>query len=70
MKHCVVISLIFLAISTDAQKTDSIKFSNGFLFYHEYGKGKVIILLTGGPGNDCMQLSEMAVKLSKSYRNI
>jgi proline iminopeptidase len=70
MRHCLFIVLTFLSISIEAQKLDSVKFSNGFLFYHEYGKGKTIILLTGGPGNDCMQLSEMAIKLSISRRII
>jgi proline iminopeptidase len=70
MKHCLIIWLVVLTAPILAQKTDSIKYSNGFLFYHEYGKGKTIILLTGGPGNDCIQLSEMAVNLSKNNRVI
>lgn len=70
MKHCLLIVLTFLAISIDAQKVDSIQFSNGFLYYHEYGHGKTIVLLTGGPGNDCTQLSEMAIELSKKNRVI
>lgn len=70
MRRCLIIIFIFYAAPLFAQKIDSIKYSNGFLFYYEYGKGETIILLTGGPGNDCMQLSDMAVKLSKGNRVI
>jgi pimeloyl-ACP methyl ester carboxylesterase len=71
MAHCIIIfCLTIYAASGFAQTTDSIKYSNGFLFYHEYGKGEVIILLTGGPGNNCSQLAGMAVKLSTNNRVI
>ena len=58
------------AASGLAQRVDSLKYRNGFLFYHEYGKGEAIILLTGGPGNSCSQLADMATKLSAGNRVI
>jgi proline iminopeptidase len=71
MVRCLIFFFIALfATPGYAQKTDSIKYRNGYLFYHEYGKGETIILLTGGPGNNCSQLTEMAIKLSESNRVI
>jgi proline iminopeptidase len=69
--RCLIIFFIILfAAPGFAQKIDSIKYRNGFLFYHEYGKGETIILLTGGPGNNCSQLADMAMKLSANNRVI
>jgi proline iminopeptidase len=71
MLRCLMIFFIaFGAVPCLAQKTDSIKYSNGFLYYHEYGKGETIVLLTGGPGNNCSQLADMATRLSKNNRVI
>jgi pimeloyl-ACP methyl ester carboxylesterase len=71
MIRCLIIFFIAHAtLPVFAQKTDSIKFSNGFLYYHEYGKGETIVLLTGGPGNNCSQLVDMTTKLSMNNRVI
>jgi proline iminopeptidase len=71
MLRCLIIFFIALfAEPSFAQKIDSIKYRNGFLFYHEYGKGETIILLTGGPGNNSSQLADMALKLSANNRVI
>ena len=71
MVRCLIIfSIVICASSGYAQKTDSIKYGNGFLYYHVYGKGETIILLTGGPGNNCSQLAEMAAKLSQDNRRL
>ena len=71
MLRCLIIFFIALfAEPSFAQKIDSIKYRNGFLFYHDYGKGETIILLTGGPGNNCSQLADMASKLSTNNRVI
>ncbi len=66
-----ILSLLFVIwFSSFGQILDSIKYDNGFLYYHEYGKGETIILLTGGPGNNCVQLAEMASVLSGDHRII
>jgi proline iminopeptidase len=71
MLRCLIIFFIILcAVHGFSQKIDSIKYRNGFLFYHDYGKGETIILLTGGPGNNCSQLADMASKLSTNNRVI
>ena len=68
-----LILLLFITLCAApgfAQRTDSIKYSSGFLYFHEYGKGETIVLLTGGPGNDCSQLAEMAARLGTHNRII
>jgi proline iminopeptidase len=64
-----VIALL-LYIPVTAQQTDSIKYANGYLYYHTYGSGTPIILLTGGPGNSYLQQEEVAIALSKSNKSI
>ena len=71
MVRCSIIFFIILcAAPCFSQKIDSMKYRNGFLYYHVYGKGETIILLTGGPGNNCSQLADMATKLSANNRVI
>lgn len=68
-----IFPLLFLAsINCKAQIADSIKFENGFLYYHEYGSKNLptAILLTGGPGNFYNQLEEMAITMSSKFRCI
>jgi len=62
--------LILTASPLTAQRLDSVKYAHGYLYYHDYGKGEPLILLSGGPGNNCSQLSEMAETLADSYRVI
>ena len=56
----------------NAQTVDSIKYENGYLYYHEYGSKNLptVILLTGGPGNFYYQLEEMAITMSPKFRCI
>jgi proline iminopeptidase len=53
-----------------AEKHDSIKYENGYLHFHEYGKGEPVILLTGGPGAGYVQLEPVAKPISKTHRAI
>lgn len=64
---CIIHISAFVA---HGQRMDSIKFDKGFLYYHEYGKGEPLILLTGGPGSSYQQLEEVAIELGKGYRSI
>jgi proline iminopeptidase len=57
-------------LHTYAQQLDSIKYPNGYLYYHTYGHGEPIIILSGGPGNSCLQQEEAAIELGKHYRSI
>jgi proline iminopeptidase len=65
----VVVQFFLLSVSS-AQKMDSVKYEHGYLYFHEYGKGEPIILLTGGPGAGHLQLEEVAINLGKTHRSI
>lgn len=76
-RYCFVITLSLFALLANkyfcaAQKLDSIKYENGYLYYHEYGAKNLptVILLTGGPGNAYIQLEAMAKTLSSKFRCI
>lgn len=62
--------LLFCALTGHAQQLDSINYPNGYLYFHSYGKGTPVIILSGGPGNSCMQQEEVAIALGKQYRAI
>ena len=64
-----ILQAFFLA-NACAQKVDSIKYSNGYLYFHQYGKGELFLLLTGGPGANYQQLEDVAITLGKRYRII
>lgn len=72
MKVKLLILLIFCLINfiLKAQKLDSIKHKYGHLYFHEFGQGKPIVILSGGPGNSYSQIQEVAIKLSRKYRSI
>ena len=69
-----ILSLFALVANKDciSQTTDSLKYENGYLYYHEYGSRNLpaAILLTGGPGNVYDQLEGMAITLSPRLRCI
>ena len=53
-----------------AVKTDSIVLSNAVLYYHTYGSGTPIVVLSGGPGISAGQESNVAEELGKTYRAV
>jgi proline iminopeptidase len=69
-KTVYLIVLILTQLSIFSQKLDSIKYANGYLYYHDNGKGDPILILAGGPGINCIQEQEVADELSKTYRTI
>ncbi|MEO6547107.1 MAG: alpha/beta hydrolase [Ferruginibacter sp.] len=46
------------------------KYDSRLVNFHEYGKGTSIIILSGGPGNDCHQEEEVALEIAKKYHAI
>jgi proline iminopeptidase len=62
--------LLWCAFASHAQQLDSIKYPNGYLYFHTYGTGTPVIILSGGPGNSCLQQEEVAMALGKQYRSI
>jgi proline iminopeptidase len=69
-KPFVFLALMLMVTFVYGQKTDSIKYNHGYLYFHEYGAGEPIVILTGGPGANYQQLEEVGVNLSKTYRAI
>ncbi len=70
MKPLLLLTVLLSCLRADAQQTDSLKYANGYLYYHVYGKGSPVIVLSGGPGNSCMQQETVAKELGKHYRSI
>lgn len=62
--------LLLCALAGHSQQLDSISYPNGYLYFHTYGAGTPVIILSGGPGNSCLQQEEVAMTLSKKYRSI
>jgi pimeloyl-ACP methyl ester carboxylesterase len=50
-----------------SQKVDSIRYANGYLYYHSYGKGEPVLILTGGPGASYLQLEEVAKRVGQTH---
>ncbi len=54
--------------SSCGQKT--IVFDHSFIKFHLYGKGDPVFILSGGPGNDCHQEEDVAIKIGEYYQAI
>ncbi|MBO9732089.1 MAG: alpha/beta hydrolase [Chitinophaga sp.] len=71
MRIPVLLTMLLLCASYGySQQLDSINYPNGYLYFHTYGSGTPVIILSGGPGNSCLQQEEVALTLSKKYRSI
>lgn len=68
--------IFFLLIATTAAaqttpfKTDSLVLNNAVLYYHTYGTGTPVVILSGGPGIGAFQESDVAEALGKTYQAI
>ncbi|WP_460995474.1 alpha/beta fold hydrolase [Spirosoma harenae] len=60
----------FMPTQSWAQKTDSLVLDQAVLYYHTYGTGTPIVVLSGGPGISAQQESDVVESLAKSYRAI
>lgn len=45
-------------------------YDNSFIQFHLYGKGEPVFVLSGGPGNDCHQEEDVAIKTGEKYMAI
>lgn len=67
-------TLFFIAIAiyglANAQQTDSLPITGGYLYYQVYGSGKPVVILTGGPGISCGQQEDVAINVGKEYQAI
>lgn len=71
MKRSILLLLAITLCSTVyAQRCDSLPIPGGYLFYHVYGKGKPVVILTGGPGISCGQQEDVAMHISNEYQAI
>lgn len=70
MKLLLLFVLQFSFVSVCGQKIDSISYSNGYLYFHEYGVGDPVIILSGGPGANYQQMEEVAMNVGKTHRAI
>ena len=68
LKYYCFLWLICVSFQGIARQTDSIPYSQGYLYYHVYGKGLPIIILSGGPGISCLQEEPVAIELGKKYQ--
>lgn len=70
MKRIITTILFFLITISYGQKLDSLQFEYGQLYFHTYGQGNEILILSGGPGNDVKSLNDIALNLSKENKVI
>jgi len=76
MKILLKFNLIFCfvtflySINSYSQQTDSLVLKDAVIYYYTYGSGEPIILLSGGPGWNYMQVSDIAQELSSKYKVI
>lgn len=66
--YCII--ALLLCNTARSQQIDSIKYANGYLYYHIYGSGTPVIVLTGGPGNSYLQQAAVAATLGRTYKAI
>jgi proline iminopeptidase len=68
MKEIVTLFLaLFTTIDINGQGS---KYDHSFIKFHLYGKGEPVFVLSGGPGNDCHQEEEVALKIAEKYQAI
>ncbi len=68
MKNLIItLSVAITAFSSCGQ---SAKYDNSFIRFHLYGKGESVFILSGGPGNDCHQEEDVAIKVGEKYQAI
>jgi proline iminopeptidase len=67
MKTIVLITIIILNIRCDSQTKSE---DSTFIRFHLYGKGEPVFVLSGGPGNNCMQEEDVAIAIGKNYQAI
>jgi len=70
MKKTIPIILFLLITTSYGQKLDSIPYDFGHIYFHTYGQGEEILILSGGPGNDVKTLESIAENLSKKNKVI
>lgn len=68
MKSLLIILSIFIAACSSCSQDNT--YDHSFIRFHLYGKGEPVFVLSGGPGNDCHQEEDVAIKIGESYQAI
>lgn len=66
--------ILFISFTTIccglSQAQSDTTYDNSFIRFHLYGKGEPVFILSGGPGNDCHQEEDVAIKTGEKYMAI
>lgn len=66
----VLFAFFLLQHAAQAQRVDSLAITGGYLFFHVYGAGKPVVILTGGPGISCGQQEDVARHVGTAFQAI
>jgi proline iminopeptidase len=64
---CLFFLFLIISFENVAQNT---AYDGSFIHFNIYGKGEPVFVLSGGPGNNCMQEEEVAIEIGKKYQAI
>lgn len=68
MKKILFIISIVAGQFTSCTQTNN--YDGSFIRFHLYGKGEPVFVLSGGPGNDCHQEEDVAIRIGEKYQAI
>lgn len=68
MKYSLLYLFLFYC-STNILAQNKI-YDSSFIHFNIYGKGEPVFVLSGGPGNNCMQEEDVAIKIGEKYQAI
>lgn len=68
MRSLFIFIVSFIFAITSYSQTES--YDGSFIRFHLYGKGEPVFVLSGGPGNDCRQEEDVAIKIGEHYQAI
>ncbi len=68
MKKVLFIISIVAGQLTSCTQTNN--YDGSFIRFHLYGKGEPVFVLSGGPGNDCHQEEDVAIRIGEKYQAI
>lgn len=66
MKY-LILFFICISIQNFAQTK---QYDGSIIHFNIYGSGKPVFVLSGGPGNNCMQEEDVAIEIGKKYKAI
>lgn len=70
MKYLLIVAALFALVESNAQVHDSIVLKDAVLHYYTYGKGKPVIILSGGPGVASGQEDDLAREIAKKHQAV